>query len=144
MIITNIQTVVNRMKIYNLVRVHSSYHFLSSHHLWDWSSVTAASYLVRLCFPVPPTPTSSAFPRGWRTIRAILRTKNKPQLIIMEGWKSVKYTFVLIRSSVLPWDVFYCIHKEHKLHFFGGVHVVVIKILRKKTNFDYESIAGTY
>jgi len=32
MIITNIQTVVNRMKIYKLV-VHLSYHFLSSHHL---------------------------------------------------------------------------------------------------------------
>ena len=28
--------------------------------------------LVKLCFPVPPTPTSKALPRGCLTIRAIL------------------------------------------------------------------------
>eukprot|EP00982_Pelagococcus_subviridis_P017580 31550-Pelagococcus_subviridis.AAC.13 len=27
---------------------------------------------VRDCFPLPPTPTSIAFPRGWRRMRAIL------------------------------------------------------------------------
>lgn len=41
---------------------------------------------------------------------------------------------ICVRSGGSPWDVFYCIHEEHQLHFFGRVHVVVIKILRKTPN----------
>ena len=38
-----------------------------------------------------------------------------------------------VRTKSWPWHVFYGIHKEHKLHFFGRVHIVVIKILNKET-----------
>ena len=34
-------------------------------------------HLVRLCFPVPPTPTRRALPRGCRTMRAILNVMIK-------------------------------------------------------------------
>lgn len=30
--------------------------------------------------------------------------------------------------------MFYCVHEEHQLHFFGGVHIVVIKILSTTPN----------
>ena len=64
-------------------------------------------------------------------------TKNKQTLAQINPSIARKELLKSFTDSVCtknwPWHVFYGIHKEHKLHFFGRVHIVVIKILNKET-----------
>lgn len=72
--------------------------------IWNTSrELTEAASRVRLCLPLPPTPTSSAFPRGDSRIRLIrhlkhsitkLKYKLGPILLctwVQKIWKSTSY-----------------------------------------------------